>query len=122
MKITLKNLSRATEQQVFNQAYIHLITQGKRAASPDLDVGGCAYLTNEGLKCAAGCFIAEDEYNPEFENNVWAVLVNDYGVTNKHYDIIVELQHIHDSVPVALWKEKLAKIAEELDLTIPEIT
>ena len=121
-KITLKTLSQATEQQVFDQAYKHLINQGKRSVSDDNILHSpCVYLSDKGLKCAAGCFISKDEYKPEFENNLWCGLVYSFGVPKEHYDLIIGLQSIHDNIIVELWKEKLFELAQEFNLTIPEI-
>lgn len=66
MKITLKNLHEATEQQVFDQVAGHLLTQKEVLPSP-----ACFYRGPNGLKCAAGCLIANDEYMPEEFNLEW---------------------------------------------------
>lgn len=65
MIITLKNLHEATAQQVFTQVATHLLTQKERSFVID-DRGEelCAYRGDNGLKCAAGCLISNDEYNP----------------------------------------------------------
>ena len=68
--ITLKNLGEATPIQVFNQAKEHLLKQIKKSES-----GGyrsfCMYRGPDGLKCAAGCFIADDEYDEGMERLDW---------------------------------------------------
>lgn len=58
LQITLSNLHEATAQQVFDQAALHLLTQNRKSKEDTK----CAYRTKEGLRCAAGCFISEEEY------------------------------------------------------------
>ena len=69
--ITMKNLHLATEQQVFDQAARHMLTQNAKALAWS---GGCQYRLelDDGtvLKCAVGCFIADDEYSSEIEGSI----------------------------------------------------
>jgi hypothetical protein len=97
MKITLKNLHEATAQEVFDQVKNHLITQGEQS----LNSGGlCLYRNANGLSCAAGCLISEEEYSPNFETNLWGDLIKKDLVPSAHSDLIGELQQIHDQ-----WEE-----------------
>lgn len=67
--ITLKTLPQASEQEVLDQIAVHLLTQkqkcnnGKDQTDPNYQ---CLYRNEEGLKCAAGCLIADDEYKKRF--------------------------------------------------------
>jgi len=112
--ITLKTLDAATEQEVFDQAAGHLLkqmAQSKHAL-------GCAYRGNDGLKCAAGCLIADDEYSEEFENRGWAVLVRNIpNFPKKHRELIQGLQTIHDVRPPMCWPYYLQELAREYKLT-----
>lgn len=114
--ITLKNLPQATAQQVFDQVARHLLTQGRRSVTevPALIRFGsssvCAYRGDGGLKCAAGCFIGDDEYMRDFEGKTWNKLV-EYGIPIMHNALIRQLQLIHDGVTPGLWKEKLINLA-----------
>lgn len=96
MTITLATLAQATEQQIFDQVARHLLKQGKQAKNSD---GACKYRTTDGLMCAAGCLIAEDEYSPDFEMlGSWPSVVRRKGdtVTPVHEYFITQLQQMHD--------------------------
>jgi len=108
--ITLATLKDATEQQVFDQVAIHMIKQGKKSLT---GVGNCAYRGVDGLKCAAGCLIADDEYNPAFdiENNSWYKLVDNGYVPDYHSKLIIQLQRLHDNSPERHWESELRGMA-----------
>ena len=120
--ITLKTLSSATKQQVFDQVAKHMLTQRKRSMSLVRDpltgryIETCVYRTKKGLKCAAGCLIADDEYTAAFETRGWKKLVDDNFVTSKHEHLIQELQMIHDGDLPENWGYKLGLLADDLDL------
>ena len=114
--ITLKTLPQATAQEVFDHVTQHLLKQGKKAISA---IGACQYRveTAEGvLKCAAGCLIADDEYNRMFEYLAWKSLVNDRKVPSAHKDLITSLQKMHDTCLVSEWPERLRQLAADYDL------
>jgi hypothetical protein len=115
--ITLKTLHRATAQEVFDQAAKHLLTQNRKCENPD---GKCKYRLilsdGEALKCAAGCFISDDEYKESLEDIPWGVLVGGGSVDETHSDLIDRLQYIHDNYPVERWEPRLAYLAEKLGL------
>lgn len=109
-----------TAQEVFNKVAYHLINQDKKAK----EGVGCVYRTSEGLKCAAGCLIPDEEYNPCFERSRAIILENKYGLftrlgLNEHMDLINYLQTIHDLSKVVNWKSQLRKLAKEFNLEIP---
>ena len=125
MKISLKNLHEATAQQVFDQVATHLLVQNKRSSAPaDNQDGGeeaqgisgvCLYRHGD-LKCAAGCLIADDEYDPRMEKKVWNLLLDNalgFNITPKHSDLITRLQRIHDNVGTDNWRHVLAALAHE---------
>lgn len=109
--ITLKTLPQATAQEVFDQCASHLLRQMQKSE----DHGNCRYCIGK-LACAAGCFIANDEYNPEWEGLPWNMLVNSYGVSSKHEDLINDLQYIHDIHDVEEWQFGLECIAKDHNL------
>lgn len=112
--ITLKTLDAATEQEVFDQVAEHLLKQNAQSKH-DL---GCAYRGNNGLKCAAGCLIADNEYSEEFENRGWAVLVRNIpNFPKRHSGLIQGLQAIHDTSPPVCWPYYLQELAREYRLT-----
>jgi hypothetical protein len=111
--ITLKTLEQATEQEIFDQVANHMLTQMRKSQQSD---GSCAYRGLNGLKCAAGCLIADDEYTIEFENNTWLKLVQNKKVPSRHLALIDELQIHHDETDCRKWKDGLKGIAESFNL------
>lgn len=111
--ITLKTLPQATAQEVFDQAANHLLTQNEKS----MHGPGCEYKNLKGLKCAAGCFISDKEYNYGVENNSWEELVADKLVPEEHSKLIQGLQYIHDDYLVEEWEEELKSLASRYKLT-----
>lgn len=107
--ITLKTLNKSTEQDVFDQVAKHLLTQKTQSK-----IGSrCSYRGVLGLKCAAGCLIADNEYRPEFEGTTWGTLTYEYASVfpKKHRELIQQLQNIHDSHWPTDWESSLRKLA-----------
>lgn len=105
--ITLATLPNATAQQVFDQVAGHLLTQLQASVTHE----GCAYRGEEGLKCAAGCLIADEEYNDLFEHIDWGELVHQNLVPGDHSHLIMDLQCVHDSYIVDDWYDQLMAVA-----------
>lgn len=114
--ITLKTLSEATEQEVFDQVAKHLLTQKTKSVVCPESNNNCKYRGYDGLKCAAGCLIADDEYNPLMEGQNWRGLVDKGYVDNQHTILIQELQNTHDLHRVCTWESELKLIAERFGL------
>ena len=110
--ITLATLSEATAQEVFNQVTTHLLTQNEVSTKD----GRCVYHFN-GLKCAAGCLIADDEYALEFEDITWDQLVHiDRRVPTHHANLISNLQRVHDRYNPEEWAAELEEFAKNNNL------
>ena len=112
--ITLKTLPQATEQEVFDQIATHLLTQNKKARNK-LDTR-CNYKSADGLSCAAGCLIADDEYDESFEANGWCALSSSNEVPREHDYLIDNLQTLHDESAVKDWKHDLVEFAKQHNL------
>ena len=112
--ISLKTLATATEQEVFDYVAYHLLTQNEKSYLER--EGRCTYRGKSNLKCAGGCLIADDEYKPSFEGNMWAWLVQTNIAPLNHATLILDLQHVHDDYEVVNWREQLSKVAEEFSL------
>lgn len=113
-----------TSQQVFNHIVNHLMTQKQRSTvrSDPRDKDRCVYRNRNGLKCAAGCLILEDEYDESIECNDWGSLANASLVPETHSKLIRELQRLHDnSVDASCWKEELKELGKRWELSLPEI-
>ena len=119
--ITLATLPRASAQQVFTQVALHLLTQGKVSyADGDVD-SGCAYRGPDGLRCAAGCLIADSEYLADpMEGLNWSRLVQLDVAPMAHQALIVALQGIHDDAFPDDWRAALEGCARQFGLTMPE--
>lgn len=95
MTITLATLPQATAQEVYSQVRKHLLTQKIKSMSEERK--GCVYHGPDGLMCAAGCLIAEQEYRETMEGRIWKYLVEDCVVPAVHSALIAKLQEIHDN-------------------------
>ena len=89
-----------TNQEIFNHVVTHLREQGQPAVSTD---GLCSYRTPDGLSCAVGCLIDEDEYQEEMDANGYQLgkLLRAFGEF-RHFGqanlaLLVELQRAHDN-------------------------
>lgn len=103
-----------TEQEVFDKVAEHLLTQHRQSL---LSSGKCAYRGENGLMCAAGCLIPDDLYDLSMECLDWEQLVkNKFIPEHQHYNLIDNLQYVHDSFFPIGWKAKLREIAFEFDL------
>lgn len=119
--ITLATLHEATAQQVFDQAARHLLTQGRKSLA-DTDETFCAYRGTDGLKCAAGCFIADNEYRNDFEGERWDLLSEAELVPTTHSNLIRALQAVHDGKDCHDWKRALVDLADSYGLSTDVLT
>jgi hypothetical protein len=120
--ITLSTLSEATEQEVFNQICLHLLTQNERCVNTEIGEDKyCVYKNEGGSKCAAGCLIADDEYSCVMEHRAWYSLVNTGLVPDTHMALIAHMQRIHDEEVPSDWQKKLRSLAESQELSFNEI-
>lgn len=113
MTITLATLPQATAQEVYSQVRKHLLTQGIQSM---IEFHGCQYRGPDGLKCAAGCLVSDEEYQPEMEGKVWEYVVHQKIAPIAHMELISELQTIHDMKDPASWEHCLNKLAADFNL------
>lgn len=85
-------------QEIFNRAVGGVVAQGKPSVN---NYGLCHYRTEDGLKCAVGQLIPDDEYDPEFD--IRATTTN-YRVVSHIADklgaspeFLLDLQDAHDA-------------------------
>ena len=119
MTITLKTLSEATDQEVFNQVAVHLLTQGQKCGVQrgDDDTKFVCYYSYNGMACAAGCLMAPEEYAEDFEELSWGTLVADGHAPSEHEDLIAKLQEVHDNHSPAHWYDSLLNLAFDFKLS-----
>ena len=82
-----------TKADVFYFVIAHLRKQNKRAANEN---GSGLYRTPEGLTCATGCLITDEEYSPEFEGLCWETIAPDFPRYAAYKHMIMDLQLLHD--------------------------
>lgn len=114
--ITLKNINEATLQDIFDQSSNHLLKQNKKAREEYSTT--CRYRTNDGLMCAVGCLISDDEYDPSIEGRGVHDLISTYeiDVHGSVSSLLSRLQEIHDCYLPEEWEEHLAALAIEKGL------
>jgi hypothetical protein len=130
--ITLTTLHAATPQQVFDQVVAHLREQNAQAVMERGTETVCQYRTPDGLKCAVGCLISDDEYHPRMEGEGSTVVLVDWEREHPKDppidDVVVrlldQLQRVHDRGTTSTWEQAFAIIAEQYTLTYtpPEVT
>lgn len=120
--ITLATLPQATAQQVFDQVATHLLTQKKKSRIIHESNGdSCVYRTPEGLKCAAGCLMSDEEFLTLVggtRNSIpWRSLIARGVAPEEHSELIVSLQRCHDHNTPEYWDIYLFEIANAYDLS-----
>lgn len=109
-----------TNQEIFDKVAKHLITQSAKSINhPDWF---CRYRADNGLKCAVGCLIKDEDYRSDIEGQSICQISKVF--TNIDIDESIELlrslQHCHDSFYVTNWKQKLIEIGKFYNLTLPD--
>lgn len=110
-----------TKQEIFDRVVNHLLTQNKRAVDYTLGYPKCMYRTNEGLKCAVGCLIPDDAYDPRMEGYgirqlyTFGAFLIIQGFAD-HILFLEELQSVHDGYPPTEWKDLLEEVAKRYGL------
>lgn len=116
-------------QQIFDRVATHLLTQGRRSLRfrPGSSLPeGCAYRGTEGLRCAIGCLISDESYDPRMEGRSVHYLVEDNAGRATfpdleplwpHYELLRRLQKVHDESEPPFWLGQLRAIASEFGLS-----
>lgn len=91
--ITVYNMHEKTAQEVFEYVVDFMLTQDAASTNPD---GLCLYRNAEGKKCAAGCLIPDESYDPEIESVRWSEITDSMGISRIHMELILQLQSAHD--------------------------
>lgn len=118
-------------QDIFDKVYRHLLKQNSKALlKPHRkdQMDSCAYISKSGLKCAVGCLIDKAHYDAGFEGRCLsdarvtnAVLKSNKGLRLAGTTLVMltRLQDVHDENKPAVWAEKLAELAKDFKLKIP---
>lgn len=112
-----------TRQEIFDKAYTVILEQGIPSIDPDME--RCVYRGPNGVRCVAGHFITDEEYNDRME-----IFTADEGTVrdlflDKNIDpgFMRSLQRIHDAGPsikdqfIPFWKEEMKKLAARFELS-----
>lgn len=99
------------KQEKFNKVVNHLLIQKTTAK----ENGMCRYKTKDGLKCAFGALIPEG-HNAEYLIASIKQLMGLYpdinDIVGQDYDLLRELQEIHDWIHPGRWMKELAYTAK----------
>ena len=108
-----------TTQEAFNTMVKHLRAQGV----PSIDYRiGCLYRGPNGLKCAVGCLISDEEYRPNMEMIKASVLIRDgliSGLGEVNLDLLDDVQRLHDRSHPDQWEDGFRRIATDYKLELP---
>ena len=111
-----------TSQEVFNIVANHLLDQNKRSDRGPVDE--CLYRGPNGLMCAVGVLIPDEQYHPDMEGCDAVSVLNGYPdlevFLGNSTGLLHELQQCHDSGLVTDWINILARIGDDFELTLPE--
>jgi len=113
------------KQEVFDTVVNHLRQQGKKAF--DQRLGRCLYRTEDGLKCAVGCLIPDNEYSRMMENrshlNVDSPTLQKI-IDQGNYELLISLQRVHDALNAQEWEQGFQRVATRFGLKYlaPEAT
>lgn len=117
-----------TMQEVFTKTYNFIMEQG-----PSFEAGECVYRGPYGVKCAAGMWISDEDYKPDFEGTtasfhpVVRLLPPIAGLTREQAGVFFDsLQIAHDTAATESYrpfsegyKEWMEKLAEQFELEMP---
>ena len=104
------------KQEIFDTVVNHLRTQGRKSIDNN---GYCKYRSAQGLKCAIGCLIPDDQYSPIMENKSPSAVsrkLTDNALSDVFYenrDLLSSLQAIHDHYEVREWEIQLELVADK---------
>jgi hypothetical protein len=110
----IQQFANLTSREVFVKVRNHLLGQRVRSTNGR---GTCTYRGPNGLKCAAGCLIEDDEYTVEIENQPWLAIVALGQADAMHKDLIYVLQRVHDFVEPQDWDQALRYVDVLFGLT-----
>ena len=84
-------------QEVFNHVIKHLVTQGQRCYSNHDEI--CLYHSPEGMSCAVGCLMSDEEYHPDMEGADVSDIIRTFDQVKWMDDYVYllgDLQDLHD--------------------------
>ncbi len=107
-----------TEQKIFDKVATHLLTQKKKSLMPE-ELSGfckCAYRGKDGLSCAVGCLITDQEAAKIGEDKPVGSVTLVATRLEGFEDFLGQLQLIHDNCKPSKWINKLSLLATARNL------
>jgi len=107
-------------QETFDKVVRHLGKQKEKSVGP---TGACKYRGLNGLQCAAGCLISDEDYRLTMEGCSIVTTSRDIFaclgviIEGERIHLVSSLQNIHDECVVPAWRSKLLKLAKEYNLS-----
>jgi len=117
---TLMMNTLRTMQEIFDISSVHLLRQKKMSTliNPTSHNPFCAYRGENGLTCALGCLISDEDYRPEMEGRGVSVpIVYEALHTDCDESFLMDLQGCHDDYEPEEWWAKLHEIATRWELS-----
>jgi len=108
-------------QELFDISYNHIIKQGFPSVN---DKDECLYRGYDGIMCAAGVFLSDDEV---VEGRPWLNLIEGRGDEPNGKDLFIkELQNCHDINAIEdnfidLYKESMRELAGTYNLVFKDV-
>lgn len=127
------SLATPSDIEVFRKVSRHLLRQNRKSVGFDEYFDSisnvCKYRGVDNMKCALGCLIPDEAYDPQFENlrpvdhlksskpedglayKLWLVIEELHpGV---QHALICDLQDVHDNRDPVCWLSELAMVAKK---------
>ena len=97
-----RRLDNMTLKEIFGECEAHLLKQNAKSCIGEV----CAYRGNNGLKCAAGIFLSDEnaEKLDSMQGFAWDCELISAGLSVDKTNLIRDLQSIHDREPVSEWR------------------
>lgn len=114
-----------TNQELYSTSRNHLLTQMQKSLRSNelsredsLYPSKCAYRGVGGLKCAIGCLIPDERYDPTLEGfSVYSERVQKAAEYTEEQNVLAgALQRVHDTCEPNNWQLQLDKVAERFEL------
>lgn len=118
-EITQQDLNQTT----FNRMVKGVFEQGATAVTTNrFNLRTCQYRTNEGLKCAVGQLIKDEDYGPHMEDEPSDTVYNVAEQYNIPSELLFATQEAHDdAVDLDDFFARASQVARDFNLEMPYI-
>jgi len=116
-----------TAQEIFTIVVNHLRKQKYKSSEPDDNNHyTCLYHDPDGSRCAVGILINNEDYKKEYEHNSLDKLLELRLLPEHlheefwtHRRLLLDLQYLHDDMPITKWEQHLKVLAHRYSLQLP---